>query len=70
MRHEVTGVERLPAVPEPALLCDVMGCEQHLGNIYPRLGRGIPPEWYEVPAYYKGNPSATRAHGDDSVMPS
>lgn len=61
---------RLPAVPEPPLLRDFMAFEQHLRNIYPGLGREIPPQWYEFPAYYKGNPAATGAHGDDVAMPS
>jgi len=69
LRYRLADVIRLPAVPEPALIRDFMAFEQHLRNIYPRLGREIPPQWYEFPAYYKGNPSAVGADGDDVIMP-
>ncbi|MGH3491470.1 MAG: fumarylacetoacetate hydrolase family protein [Actinopolymorphaceae bacterium] len=70
VRYDVADIARLPAVPEPPLLRDFMGFEQHLRNIYPRLGREIPPQWYELPVYYKGNPSAVGAHDDDIPIPS
>ena len=69
VRHDIRNVAVLPAVPNPPLLRDFMGFEQHLRNIYPRLGREIPAQWYELPAYYKGNPSAVGAHGDDVAIP-
>lgn len=60
----------LAPVPRPPLLRDFMAFETHLKNIYPKLGREIPPEWYELPVYYKGNPGSIGAHGDDIPMPS
>jgi 2-keto-4-pentenoate hydratase/2-oxohepta-3-ene-1,7-dioic acid hydratase in catechol pathway len=60
----------LPVLPKPPLIRDFMAFEQHLENIFPRLGREIPPEWYNIPVYYKGNPSAVGAHGDDVAIPS
>jgi 2-keto-4-pentenoate hydratase/2-oxohepta-3-ene-1,7-dioic acid hydratase in catechol pathway len=69
VRHDVADIARLPIVPDAPLLRDFMGFEQHLRNIYPRLGREIPPQWYELPVYYKGNPSAVGAHGDDIPLP-
>ncbi len=55
----------------PPLLRDFMGFETHLRNIYPKLGREIPPEWYNIPVYYKGNPGslgrARRRHSDSLV---
>jgi len=59
----------LPPVPRPPLLRDFMGFESHLKNIYPRLGREIPPEWYQLPVYYKGNPGSLATHGDDIPIP-
>jgi len=64
-----TGISLLPVLPKPPLIRDFMAFEQHLQNIFPRLGREIPPEWYEIPVYYKGNPSAVGAHGDDVTIP-
>jgi 2-keto-4-pentenoate hydratase/2-oxohepta-3-ene-1,7-dioic acid hydratase in catechol pathway len=40
----------------PRTLRDFLAFEGHLKNAYRNLGRDIPPEWYEIPAYYKGLP--------------
>jgi 2-keto-4-pentenoate hydratase/2-oxohepta-3-ene-1,7-dioic acid hydratase in catechol pathway len=63
------AVRRLAPVPEPPLLRDFMAFEEHLQNIYPRLGRPIPEEWYQMPVYYKGNPASTATDGDAVVIP-
>jgi 2-keto-4-pentenoate hydratase/2-oxohepta-3-ene-1,7-dioic acid hydratase in catechol pathway len=68
--HEMRSLAMLPPVPRPPLLRDFMAFETHLKNIYPRLGREIPPEWYNLPVYYKGNPGSLATHGDDIPMPS
>ena len=60
----------LSPVPRPPLIRDFMAFETHLKNIYPKLGREIPPAWYELPVYYKGNPSSVGAHEEDVAMPS
>lgn len=64
------AVRLLAPIPRPPLIRDFMAFEQHLKNIYPKLGREIPSQWYELPVYYKGNPSATGAHKDGIPMPS
>ena len=56
--YAADGLHLLPPVPRPPLLRDFMGFETHLLNIYPKLGREIPPEWYSLPVYYKGNPGS------------
>jgi hypothetical protein len=68
--HPAEGLQFLPPVPRPPLLRDFMGFETHLRNIYPKLGREIPPEWYKIPVYYKGNPGSLGTHGDDIPIPS
>lgn len=68
--HQAQGLHFLPPVPRPPLLRDFMGFETHLRNIYPKLGREIPPEWYKIPVYYKGNPGSLGTHGDDIPIPS
>ncbi len=60
----------LAPIPRPPLLRDFMGFETHLRNIYPRLGRDIPPVWYEMPVYYKGNTGSIATHEDDVPIPS
>ena len=63
------AVKLLAPIPRPPLIRDFMAFETHLKNIYPKLGRDIPPEWYNLPIYYKGNPSAVGADGDAIEMP-
>lgn len=46
----------LRAPLRPRSLRDFLAFEGHLLNVFPALGREIPQEWYEVPAYYKGLP--------------
>lgn len=69
LRFPVDAVELQAAVPEPSLIRDFMAFEEHLQNIYPRLGRAIPDVWYERPVYYKGNPGSVGAHECDVVIP-
>lgn len=63
-------VKLLPPVPSPPMLRDFMAFETHLTNIFPKLGREIPPAWYEFPVYYKGNPTDLGADGEDIHVPS
>ncbi len=70
MFHDPAAVTLLPPVPHPPLLRDFMAFETHLKNIYPKLGREIPPEWYNMPVYYKGNPGSLGTHGQDVPVPS
>ena len=63
------AVKLLAPIPRPPLIRDFMAFETHLKNIYPKLGREIPPQWYELPVYYKGNPSAVGGEGDIVPMP-
>lgn len=68
--HDPGGVTLLPPVPHPPLVRDFMAFETHLKNIYPKLGRDIPPEWYTMPVYYKGNPGSLGTHGQNVQIPS
>jgi 2-keto-4-pentenoate hydratase/2-oxohepta-3-ene-1,7-dioic acid hydratase in catechol pathway len=60
----------LAPVPRPPLMRDFMGFETHLKNIYPKLGLEIPPEWYNIPVYYKGNAGSVSGHDSDILIPS
>jgi 2-keto-4-pentenoate hydratase/2-oxohepta-3-ene-1,7-dioic acid hydratase in catechol pathway len=70
IRSEAEWLQLVAPVPRPPMLRDFMGFEQHLLNIFPKLGREIPPEWYKMPVYYKGNPGSIAANGDDIPIPS
>jgi 2-keto-4-pentenoate hydratase/2-oxohepta-3-ene-1,7-dioic acid hydratase in catechol pathway len=47
---------RLLAPLRPRSLRDFLTFKGHLDNALSRLGRPIPDEWFDVPAYYKGLP--------------
>lgn len=68
-RQDISALTLLPAVVGAPMLRDFLSFEGHLRNAYPRLGRQIPPEWYELPAYYKGNTASVGAHDDVITMP-
>ena len=68
--HTLDAVTLLAPVPRPPLLRDFMAFETHLTNIYPKLGRAIPAEWYKQPVYYKGNPTSIAGAGATVAIPS
>ncbi len=66
-RREVAGEVRLLAPLRPRSLRDFLAFEGHLKGALGRLGRPIPDEWYELPAYYKGMPDTVI--GPDEEIP-
>ena len=58
---------RLLAPLRPRSLRDFLTFEGHLNNALSRLGRPIPEEWFDVPAYYKWMPDTVI--GPDAVIP-
>jgi 2-keto-4-pentenoate hydratase/2-oxohepta-3-ene-1,7-dioic acid hydratase in catechol pathway len=61
---------RLLAPLRPRSLRDFLAFEGHLKGAYRGLGREIPTEWYEVPAYYKGLPDTVIGPGVEVPWPS
>jgi 2-keto-4-pentenoate hydratase/2-oxohepta-3-ene-1,7-dioic acid hydratase in catechol pathway len=49
-------VRLLAPVARPRVLRDFLTFEGHMKQAYKALGRDVPALWYEVPAYYKGDP--------------
>jgi 2-keto-4-pentenoate hydratase/2-oxohepta-3-ene-1,7-dioic acid hydratase in catechol pathway len=49
-------------VPRGCQLLDGYAFEEHVANARGKRGLGVPPEWYEVPTYYRGNPRALFGH--------
>ncbi len=58
---------RLLAPLRPHSMRDFLTFEGHLRNSMTRLGRSIPQEWYDIPAYYKGMPDTVI--GPDEEIP-
>jgi 2-keto-4-pentenoate hydratase/2-oxohepta-3-ene-1,7-dioic acid hydratase in catechol pathway len=69
VRFGTADVTVLPAITAPPMLRDFMAFEKHLVNVFPRLGREIPEEWYRRPVYYKANTAAIGAHDQDVAFP-
>ncbi len=61
---------RLLAPLRPRSLRDFLTFEGHLKNAMSRLGRSIPDEWYDVPAYYKGMPDTVIGPEEEIPWPS
>jgi 2-keto-4-pentenoate hydratase/2-oxohepta-3-ene-1,7-dioic acid hydratase in catechol pathway len=66
-RTPVGGSPRLLAPLRPRSLRDFLAFEGHMKAALTRLGREIPAEWYDVPAYYKGMPDTVI--GPEDVIP-
>jgi 2-keto-4-pentenoate hydratase/2-oxohepta-3-ene-1,7-dioic acid hydratase in catechol pathway len=58
---------RLLAPLVPRSFRDFLAFEGHLKNAYRNLGRDVPAEWYEVPAFYRS--MGTTVTGPDTVLP-
>jgi 2-keto-4-pentenoate hydratase/2-oxohepta-3-ene-1,7-dioic acid hydratase in catechol pathway len=72
VRHAPGSVRLLAPLPRPNSLRDFLVVEEHLRNAYRTLGREnqFPPEWFNVPAHYKGNVDAIYGPDDEIPYPS
>jgi len=69
IRHAIGDVRLLAPLPRPNSLRDFLVFEEHLRNVGRTLGRPdqLPPEWYNLPAHYKGNVDAI--YGPGEIVP-
>ncbi len=69
VRHPASGVRLLAPLPRPNSLRDFLVIEEHLRNARRNAGlEEMPgPEWYKLPAHYKGNVDAI--YGPDDEIP-
>jgi len=52
-----------PCVPRPSQYLDFYAFEEHVRTARRIRGlKGVPPEWYEIPAYYNSNPTSLIGH--------
>jgi fumarylacetoacetate (FAA) hydrolase len=54
-------------IPTPPSVRDFFAFEQHVATARANRGATVPPEWYEVPAFYFSNPAAIV--GPDDTIP-
>jgi 2-keto-4-pentenoate hydratase/2-oxohepta-3-ene-1,7-dioic acid hydratase in catechol pathway len=62
------GLTWLPPV-DPPVMRDCLVFGEHLRNAYGRLGMPPPDQFYEMPVYYKGNPTSLIGHEQAAVWP-
>lgn len=61
-------VTHLPCI-EAGSLRDFIAFEQHIKTLRTRRGDQVPPAWYEMPVYYKGNYRALIGHDQPVIWP-
>lgn len=65
--YALADVDLRPPVLHPPSVRDFMAFEEHVVNARNRRGAEVPPEWYELPAFYFSNPAAI--YGSDEDVP-
>lgn len=55
MFYRTGEVTTIAPLPNPSSLRDFIAFENHIAATSKKRGQPIPPEWYKVPVYYKGN---------------
>ncbi len=68
LTYDMSEIRLLAPLPRPNSIRDCLAFEEHVKNSMG--GQGIPPAWYEIPIYYKGNPDTVAGPGDDVIWPS
>lgn len=53
--YSSADVQLAAPLPNPPSLRDFIAFEDHIAATSKKRGQPIPPEWYKVPVYYKGN---------------
>jgi 2-keto-4-pentenoate hydratase/2-oxohepta-3-ene-1,7-dioic acid hydratase in catechol pathway len=64
--HRLDAVRLRPPVSSVGVLRDFAAFEDHLENTFGKMGLKIPPEWFERPVAFKGNP--THLVGFDDIV--
>ena len=60
---------RLLAPIESGSLKDFIAFERHITTVRSLRGAEVPPAWYEMPVYYKGNPRSLIGHEQQLTWP-
>lgn len=68
--HALADIELLAPIPQPPSMRDFMAFEAHFKNVQDALGRAVPSEYYDAPAFYFSNPAAiVGPHADIAIAP-
>lgn len=68
---KITGTSVIYDAPVPrgCQVLDGYAFEKHVHNARSKRGLGVPPEWYDVPTYYRSNPRAVIGHDTTVLYP-
>ncbi|HWL23176.1 MAG TPA: fumarylacetoacetate hydrolase family protein [Ureibacillus sp.] len=69
LSYDYSEINLLAPITNPVNLRDFLSFEEHIKNARKRRGLEVPPLWYEIPAYYKGNTTTIFGHEDDILWP-
>ena len=64
-----SAITMLAPLPNPSSLRDFIAFENHIAATSKKRGQPIPPEWYKMPVYYKGNHRSVIGPDDDLLWP-
>lgn len=56
--YPLSKVHLLAPIPNPPSIRDFIAFEKHIATARANRGATVPPEWYEIPAFYFTNPAA------------
>jgi 2-keto-4-pentenoate hydratase/2-oxohepta-3-ene-1,7-dioic acid hydratase in catechol pathway len=65
LRHRLSDVRLLAPLPRPNSLRDFMVVEEHVRNSF----KTVPPEWFNLPVYWRGNVDAIFGPEDTIAWP-
>lgn len=67
--YSLDAVQLAAPLPHPPSLRDFIAFEAHIAATSKKRGQPIPPEWYQAPVYYKGNPRTIIGPDEDLPWP-
>ena len=67
--HPLEAVRLRAPIPQPPSVRDFYAFEQHVATARATRGLEVPPEWYELPAFYFSNPAAIYGPHDEIPYP-
>lgn len=68
--YRMEKVRLLAPLPNPASVRDFYAFEEHVRKGFDKRGEPMPPEWYEIPVYYKSGHKNILGTGADVEWPS
>ncbi len=68
-RYQIDEVNLLCPTDHIPVYRDFYAHEKHVKKGFEKRNEPVPKEWYEIPAYYKGNPNSFYGPGEEIIWP-